>query len=68
MKQVKIKISPTGDVNYEVVGYQNNECAEVRNIMLQVGEVHNERPTGEGCQPATQPAFNEIGINRINNA
>lgn len=63
MKQVKIKISKTGSVEYVTEGYVGNDCKEVQNVMLHVGSMSCERPTDEAFKSQETPAYNELGFN-----
>ena len=61
MKTVKIRIAADGNIEkYETAGYTGNQCREVQEIMLGVGNVSCDMPTAEAARPASLPAYNEL--------
>jgi len=60
MKQVKVKIDKHGNYTYETMGFTGDSCKSVQQVMIGIGQVSCERPTGEAFQTEDKPVFNEL--------
>lgn len=54
MEEIKVKISATGEIEYEVNGVKGKKCRDLTKAIDQIaGKVISTRVTGEFCQAET---------------
>ena len=60
MKKVKVTVDKKGNYTYETQGFVGDQCKTVQQVMIGIGQVACERPTGEAFQEQDKPVFNEL--------